>query len=330
MCTSLTLQSNQGHYFLARTMDFDFELNGQPIFIPRQHTFKSDLNTNYSTRYAFIGTGRHIGDHVLIDGVNEHGLGGAALYFNESVYQAGPASDANQINLAPHEVLNWVLGNYRNISELAAQLNHLNIVAAKNQLLNLVVPLHWLLADQEGRCYVLEAQTDGLKLLHNPVGVMTNSPEFQWHLQNLRNYNQLQPEPHPHRHYGELTVSDFGPGSGTIGLPGDYTSPARFVRAVYLRNRIEPTDDDLSTLNALIHLLNNFDIPLGVKKMTDNINEYTQYRAYFNLNELTYDIQPYQNQTIYQIKLDDHLLHQQQVIKFSVPKKQMEIQLNPE
>lgn len=43
MCTSLTLASSQGHYFLARTMDFDFELQGKPTYIPRHYQFNSDL-----------------------------------------------------------------------------------------------------------------------------------------------------------------------------------------------------------------------------------------------------------------------------------------------
>lgn len=35
MCTSLTYENSRGDHFLARTMDFAFELGGQPIFMPR-------------------------------------------------------------------------------------------------------------------------------------------------------------------------------------------------------------------------------------------------------------------------------------------------------
>ncbi len=37
MCTSLTIQTTAGDQFLARTMDFAFELGGRPVAIPRNH-----------------------------------------------------------------------------------------------------------------------------------------------------------------------------------------------------------------------------------------------------------------------------------------------------
>ncbi|WP_125606150.1 choloylglycine hydrolase family protein [Lapidilactobacillus bayanensis] len=322
MCTSLTLQSQQQHHFLARTMDFDFELAAHPIFIPREHTFTSDLGTQYSTKYGFIGTGRNVGDNILIDGVNEHGLSGAALYLNESVYQTQPNTDTGKINLATHEVLNWLLGNLREVTELTDYLPQLNIVGIPNRLLQISVPLHWLLADRTGNCYVLEAHAEGLKLIENPVGVLTNSPEFEWHLRNLQNYTQLQPTPHPQRIYHNLTVKDLGPGSGTLGLPGDYTSTARFIRASFLRGFAAQPANDLAAINTLCHILNNVDIVKGVKLMADGTEEYTQYRAYFNLETTTYYLQPYQDQTIYSLNLADYLLTATRPLIFSIPQQQ--------
>lgn len=328
MCTSLTLASSQGHYFLARTMDFDFELQGKPTYIPRHYQFNSDLGHTYTAQYGFLGTGRNIGEYILIDGVNEHGLSGAALYFNESVYQTSENAAPGQVNLASHEVLNWILGNCRNINDLVEQLPRLNIVGAKNHLLQIVVPLHWIITDQTGHCVVLEARADGLKLLENPVGVMTNSPEFEWHLKNLSNYNHLQPEPHQQRQYGALKVKDFGPGAGALGLPGDYSSPSRFVRASFLRNYTVQQENDQATLNAMIHLLNNVDIVKGVKVMANGVVEYTQYRAYYSLSTHTYYIQPYQDQNLYEVKLTEALLQETQPQSFELPQAQTSVVLN--
>ena len=53
----------------------------------------------------------------------------------------------------------------------------------------------------------------------NPIGVMTNSPEFNWHLQNLRQYIGLKSQPFAPTEWGDVPLSAFGQGSGSMGLP---------------------------------------------------------------------------------------------------------------
>ncbi len=49
---------------------------------------------------------------------------------------------------------------------------------------------------------------------------MTNSPEFNWHLQNLRQYIGLKSQPFAPTEWSNLPLSAFGQGSGSMGLPG--------------------------------------------------------------------------------------------------------------
>lgn len=66
--------------------------------------------------YGFVGTGKQLEEFLFIDGVNEKGLTIAELYFsNEAVYCE---YTAEKINLAPHELLHWVLGNVADIPDL--------------------------------------------------------------------------------------------------------------------------------------------------------------------------------------------------------------------
>ena len=75
MCTSLTYSTVDGHHFLARTMDFSFELNGNPLFLPRQHQWQPVLEKQaIQNQYALMGAGAKLG-------FNEHGLGCADLFF---------------------------------------------------------------------------------------------------------------------------------------------------------------------------------------------------------------------------------------------------------
>ncbi|BDZ32175.1 choloylglycine hydrolase family protein [Lactiplantibacillus sp. WILCCON 0030] len=309
MCTSLTYQTSGGDQFLARTMDFGFELGGRPVVIPRQHHFTSVTNaTGFDAPYSFAGTGRDLNGYILVDGVNEYGVSAAALYFaGQAHYAAEPVE--GQINLAPHEVVMWILGNVKSTAELSQRLADLTITESAAPLLNIVVPLHWIISDRQGETFVLEQEADGMHYMKNPVGVMTNSPDFDWHLKNLSNYVELQPMPHTaSRQYGDLTVNAFGPGTGALGMPGDYTSPSRFIRTVFNREHTETVDTDAAAVNTLSHMLNSVEIPKGVKVKADGSDDYTQYRAYMSMNEPAFYMQPYNDQTITRVALTEAVM----------------------
>lgn len=328
MCTSLTYQTTSGDQFLARTMDFGFELGGRPVVIPRHHHFDSVTNeVGYDAPYSFVGTGRDLNGYTLIDGVNEHGVSAAALYFAGQA-QYAETTATGKVNLAPHEVLMWILGNVQSTAELEQRLNDLNIMNAAAPLLNIVVPLHWIISDQSGATYVLEREADGVHYMKNPVGVMTNTPDFGWHLKNLSNYVQLQPTPHPDRQYGDMQVSAFGPGSGALGMPGDYTSVSRFVRTVYMRQHTTAVATDAEAVNALSHMLNSVEIPKGVKIKADGSADYTQYRAYMSMHEPAFYMQPYEDQTITRVALTEELMNADQPTEFAVKSTQQFNEVN--
>ena len=71
-----------------------------------------------------------------------------------------------------------------------------------------------------------------LHLYNNPLGVITNSPPFDWHLNNLRNYVNLSANNVPQLKLKGINIYPTGQGSGMMGLPGDVTPPSRLVRAV--------------------------------------------------------------------------------------------------
>ncbi|KRK98881.1 Choloylglycine hydrolase [Secundilactobacillus odoratitofui DSM 19909 = JCM 15043] len=325
MCTSVTFLSTTGDHFLARTMDFAFELDGRPVVIPRHQTFTNDPEDSYTTTYSFVGAGRNFGHYILVDGVNEHGLSAAALYFSGEASYA-PAPVDGKVNLAPHEVLNWLLGNNTDCADLGSKIDTLNIFNKSNRLLKLVVPLHWIIADKTGHTYVLEMQADGLHYLENPVGVMTNTPDFNWHLKNLHNYTNLQPGPHPDRQFDQMPVSAYGPGSGMLGTPGDYTSVSRFVRTAFIRQYTQAESTE-NTVNVLSHILNSVEIPKGVKLKDDGSSDYTQYRGYMSMADSTYYMQPYQDQTISRVRLTADLMNLKEPKEFPLHDQQQVVDL---
>lgn len=284
------------------------ELGGRPVMIPRGWHFNTNMDSKgYDTVYSFVGTGRLLSQYVMVDGVNEAGFGAAALYLVESQYAKAPV--AGKHNLASFEVVAYLLGQMHDVAQLRANLDELNIVATDNALLDGNVPLHWIVADKTGDTAVIEMGASGLKCYDNPVGVMTNSPEFPWHLQNLQNYPQLSPALAAGTQYGALKALGAGAGTGALGLPGDYTSVSRFVRMAFLRENVDQVSGQGATINTLSHLLNALDIPRGVKLMANGEADYTQYRAYFDLTTASYFMQPYDDLTITQVNLTDEMVN---------------------
>ncbi|WP_412989418.1 choloylglycine hydrolase family protein [Pediococcus siamensis] len=322
MCTSVMYQNKMGQWFLARTMDFSFELGGRPVVIPRNFHFKSDAETNgFDTKLGFTGAGRDLNGYILVDGVNEAGVGAATLYF-DGLAKFADAPVADKLNLAPHEVVNWILGNVDSVADLKQKIASLNIVAVENALFKIVVPLHWIVSDKSGACVVIEQDENGMKVMDDPVKVMTNSPDFQWHLKNLNNYVQLKPTSHSSKKYGDFESDAYGLGSGALGLPGDYTSVSRFVRAAFIRENTEKAASISGSVNALSHILNSVEIPKGVKADNEGGCDYTQYRGYMSLEEGAYYMQPYEDQTITRVALTPELLNAEAPSEFPLQTEQ--------
>ncbi len=61
----------------------------------------------------------------------------------------------------------------------------------------------------------------------------------------------------------KVVLRPLGHGSGLLGLPGDFTSPSRFVRAAFFQASAPVWDTGFETVLQAFHILNNFDIPIG-------------------------------------------------------------------
>ena len=67
------------------------------------------------------------------------------------------------------------------------------------------------------------------------------------------------------REIGALTLKAFSGGTGLHGMPGDMTSPSRFVRAAIFQSTAPRLETAEETVVQAFHLMNNFDIPVGVQ-----------------------------------------------------------------
>lgn len=138
--------------------------------------------------------------------------------------------------VAPHEMVAALLARCADTRQARAFLQGAEVVSIPYK--NYPVPaLHWLVADRYG-CFVAEPAEGGLRLYDDPAGVLANEPPFPFQLHNLHAYRHLTAA-EPACGFG-MPLQALYHGTGGVGLPGDATSPSRFVRAAFYRANSRP------------------------------------------------------------------------------------------
>ena len=205
-----------------------------------------------------------------MDGLNEKGLSAAIFYFpGYAKYQEVKETDIAK-TIAPWEVPTYLLGNCANVEEAVQAVRNVRVGEAVQKEMGYVPPCHCIINDASGRCVVLEYVGGELKIHDNPLGVITNSPTFDWHVTNLRNYVNLTVNNVPPVDIAGIDLHGFGQGSGMLGLPGDFTPPSRFIRAVAFSQSALPVATAHEGVLQAFHILNQFDIPKGAARGMDN------------------------------------------------------------
>ncbi len=293
MCTSIFYSSSDGDLYLGRTMDLARVLNCHVCTVPKGTIWQDCLNRPVINKYSFIGAGDITDKLYFIDGVNEEGLGGAALYFHHPEWYQAPENNG-KFQISTLEFITYVLGNYNSIAALKEGLDQLDLVGVIEPLTQQVTPLHYIFADKAGDCAVVEYAAEGLKLYNNPVGVLTNPPEFPWHLTNLENYSKIHMKQMPFQ-----TIDRDAKASRrerlkpeSLPLPGDGNPASRFIKAAALTAFIQGQFPSEEALVSGMRVLNSMAV-VRFGAYPDLPNTYTQYSAVMCLTKQQYTAQSY-------------------------------------
>lgn len=310
MCTGIRLMAYDGAPVYGRTLEFGRALDSKIIIIPRKYPFCGTTPLGkegklWQSRYAVVGINA-LNIVGIIDGVNERGLAGGLFYFpGYASYQEVTPADYKE-TIASWELLTFILTTCATVAQVRATLDTLKVCNAVLPEWGSQVPIHAIIHDTTGASLVIEYVQGALQLHDNPLGVITNAPDFNWHLTNLRNYTHLSPYNDEKNILGPLTLAPFGHSSGLLGLPGNFTPPERFVRAAFLSQLalMPKTANQARTL--LFHILDFFNIPIGVlreSKEGKTVYDYTQWTSGVDLNAKKYYWHTYANRDLRMVDL---------------------------
>lgn len=311
MCTGIRLKAKNNGVAYGRTLEFGKEVHSKIIVIPRNTAFKGTSCSGAGTGLAWKSTYAVVGANALdivgvIDGVNEQGLAGGLFYFSGYAQYQDATPEQSTHAIASWEMLTWILTNFSTVKEVRAQLSTIRVVNAIFDAWGIVIPVHVIVHDATGASLVIEYVQGVLHMYDNPLGVITNAPTFDWHLTNLENYIILTNQNSGSRNIGSLTLAPLGQGSGMLGLPGDFTSPSRFIRAVAYSQSVVQPDDEQHARDTIVHILDLFSIPIGVIKEQDEsdvLYDYTQWTSVCDLTNKRYYFHTYANRQLYSVDL---------------------------
>lgn len=316
MCTAVTYHTHD-HYF-GRNLDLEYHYRETVAVTPRNYPLRFRQMPPLEGHYAMIGMATVENNYPLYyEATNEKGLSMAGLHFpGNAVYHP---LDPEKENIAPFEFIPWVLGQCSTVSEAQALLRNINLADIPFSSQFPPSPLHWILADRD-QSITVEPMESGLRLYDNPIGVLTNNPPFDFHLYNLRNYLNISADTPVNRFSQAFDLKPFSNGMGGIGLPGDYSSASRFIKAVFVKLNSVSSAGETESVSQFFHILSSVSMPRGAVRTPQEKYDITVYSCCCNTDRGIYYYTTYDNSRICGVDMHREDLNSNALVTYSLIK----------
>ncbi len=319
MCTAI-FDKRYGSFF-GRTLDLESSYGEEVVRTDKGEELTFLYEGKMDSRFAFIGMSHKARRNakcekcesndetvpLYYDGMNEGGLCIAALNFPGQCRYSERKNDAR--NLASFELIPFVLANCGNVGCVEKLLLGANITNDSFSPEYPSAPLHWMIADRE-RAIVVEQTARGLEIYENPVGVMTNPPDFAYHMLRLADYAALSPKPPENTLCPDVKLDLYSRGLGAHGLPGDFSSSSRFVRAAYVKEHtllsskaLFDRQKEIYALDRFWNILSSVSVPLGCILTDSDKPVCTVYTSVCDMDNLVYRFFTYSDRNIKTVEL---------------------------
>ena len=313
MCTAVCYRNHDSYF--GRNLDLDRGYGESVVITPRNYEIKMRCENPIKSHYAMIGMASVVNDFPLYyEATNEKGVSIAALNFPENaVYHS---FTKEKMNVAPFELIPWILAQCSCIDEVKRVIGKISLVGINFSDGLPLSPLHWMISDK--KCSIVaEPLKDGFKIYDNPFEVLTNNPPFEFHYANASNYMELSAGPASSRFKEIIPMKNYSLGLGAFGLPGDFSSVSRFIKALFVKENSASESDEKSNVNQFFHILNSVAMPKGCVRGAEGF-EYTRYSSCCNADLGIYYYKTYDDFEIRAINMHDHDLNQSQLYIYNV------------
>lgn len=274
MCTTITFRNDDGSFTYGRTMEWGaFDMASRATVVPTGVDFVGATpdgapGRTWTSRIPVLGIDIVHRDGALADGINADGLVVGLLYHPGFARYADYDPTRAADTIGPVDLATFLLTQCATVTEARAALEGVVVAPVVDPMLGVTPPVHLIVVDSTGAAITIEFD-GGLRVFDNPLRVLTNAPTFDWHEINIRNYVNLSPVAVPARELASVDFAPIGAGAGFLGLPGDFTPPSRFVRAVAWSQTKRLTTDALDGVDEVFRELDNMNVPLGAAEGSD-------------------------------------------------------------
>ena len=333
-CSSMGWKTKDQKHLWGRNFDFNRFVQGSKVtYAPKGKMLYgcvTEVNGNvmndseFESLYGAVGMGSLLipSTPVLYEGINEKGLMGGQLYYRKFAHFASEAVPGT-LPLQAGFAVTYFLTRCASVEEVVEAIRS-KITVIDMPMLGTVPTIHWSFSDSTGEVLIIEPDETGISIYRNTMGVMTNSPSYSWHRLNLLNYFNVRNLDYDVLDINDERLDQCFSGNGAHGLPGDCSSPSRFIRLSFLKKYGIEGENEEEGIVYLFHLFQNVAFPLGMVEVSQDKGEeeynteivpfdYTLYTSAMCAESLRYYWISYENQRIQCVDLNDLLKHTEYV-----------------
>lgn len=272
-----------GYHVETRSMDFPINMGTRMSlgFVGQQNSTNPVVNiksipeaslSKWTNKYGYIGRSAFETPDI-IDGMNTQGLSIGILYLPGSKYPRYNPSDKRPV-LSALDLGTFLLSQAKNVKEAYNLINSYQIidwaVEAKPGVYISSIPIHYIIRDKSGDSLVVEFINGKVKIYQNAGNVLTNAPDYAWQLNYAKQYASLNVSSEEANKsmanyvykYKEVYGDALRPAvNNLLGLPGDYTSTSRFVRASVLLSNMYPPASGVEAIYQSKMIMNSLIVP---------------------------------------------------------------------
>lgn len=310
MCTAV----NYNNYF-GRNLDYEHKFGEEAVIVPKNFPLPFRFAPTLSSHPAIIGIAKIIDSYPLFfDGMNEKGVACAGLNFVGYAHYNKEVK--GKINIPSFEFIPYILTHAESVLCAKELLKEINITSTPFSKDIPPSQLHFIISDKESSLAV-ESTKEGLKVYDNPVEVLTNNPEFPWHMTNLSLYLNLTSSYPENRFSKALPLSPFSRGMGAMGIPGDLSSPSRFIRGAFARENAV-----CDSIGDFFHILSTTKQILGISKTEGGKDEMTEYSSAYDRERFILYYTTYTNRQITAIDTKKYDLNGHTLLSFPLKREE--------